>query len=113
VLNDKSDGNDAYVITNTSRPLLSHGPKGVKGNRRTHLYVEALRKFEEKCKKIDLTEAYKRAKPMYNGRLERTFAILKDEGTQTEMMTGANMEPVGQKRPSETVFGLSPKRRAL
>ena len=111
MLNDKSDGNDAYVITNTSRPLLSHGPKGVKGNRRTYLYVEALRKFEEECKRINLSEAYKRATPMYSGRLERTFAILKDN--QPDMITGANMEPVGHKRPSESAFGLSPKRHAM
>jgi len=114
-LNEKADGNDSYVITNTSRPLLSHGPKGIKGNRRTYLYVEALRKFEEEAKRMDLTEAYKRARPMYNGRLERTFAVLKDEGpgNQSGVVTGGNSEPVGNKRPSESAFGLSPKRLAM
>ncbi len=112
VLNDKNDGTESYCITNTSRPLLSIGPKGGKGNRRSYLYIEALRNFEAECKKIDLTEAYKKAKPMYNGRLERTFVLLKEE-EGTAAVSGGNAEPLGLKRPPETTLSKSPKRPAM
>ena len=61
---------------------MSHRPKGVKG--------------KDECRRVDLTEAYKRAKPMYNGRLERTFVLLKEEGVDV-LVTGSNTEPVGTK----------------
>jgi hypothetical protein len=69
--------------------------KGVKTTRRTYLYVEALKKFEEESKEIDLTEAYRKARPAFTGKLERTFIILKDEPDAEPMVTGSNTEPVG------------------
>lgn len=113
VLNERNDENDAFCVSNTSRPLLSFGPKGVKGNRRTYLYVEALRKFETEARRADLTEAYKKAKPMYNGRMERTFVLLKEEDASgAGPLSGVNREPIG-KRPSETQYENDPKRPTL
>lgn len=98
LLNSRDSTLDAYVIGNAARPLLSHGPKGSKVSRRSYLYVEAIRKFDKECKEMDLTEAYKRARPSFIGRLERTFIVLKDNpGEEIEIVTGANREPVGEK----------------
>ena len=100
VLNEKDPGLEAYVIGNATRPLLSYGPKNSRSMRRTYLYVEALQKFEKEVQGIDLTEAYKRAKPAFTGKLERSFIVLKDNpGEETEMdveqiLTGANAEPM-------------------
>jgi hypothetical protein len=47
---------------------------------------------------LDLSDAYKKAKPMYAGRLERTFVILKDnQPPELEAATGSNREPVGKR----------------
>jgi hypothetical protein len=98
VLNAKDSTLDAYVIGNAPRPLLSYGVKGQKTSRRTYLYVEALTKFEKEAKEIDLTDAYKRARPGFTGKLERTFIILKDnQDEDVEMVSGSNAEPIGQK----------------
>ncbi len=97
VLNAKDSTLDTYVIGNAQRPLLSYGVKGVKSTRRTYLYVEALQKFEKEAKEIDLTEAYRRARPAFAGKLERTFIILKDGPEDEPMLTGSNTEPVSAK----------------
>ena len=47
MINSQDANLDSYVIGNTSRPILSHGSKGTKVNRRSYLYVEALRKIEK------------------------------------------------------------------
>ena len=110
MLNAKDDGTDAYTISNAARPLLSHGPKGSRGNRKTYLYVEALRHFEKEVSQLDLSDAYKKARPMYSGRLERTFIILKDDyNPDLEAVTGSNREPVG-KRLNVGAKGVPPKR---
>ena len=67
--------------------------------RRTFLYVDAIQKFEGEIKGLDLSEAYKKAKPSFTGKLERTFIVLKDlPGEETAMeiepATGANAEPL-------------------
>ncbi len=111
VINEKDPAIDSFCIGNTLRPLLSYGPKGVRGGRRTFLFVEALRKFEEEAKLIDLTEAYKKAKPMYNGRLEHTFVVLKEEKGGEVIISGANSEPVGVKRPAQDGEMTSSKRK--
>lgn len=49
---------------------------------------------------MDYTEAYKKARPMYNGRMEHTFVVLKEEGVASENVTVGNREPMG-KRPLE------------
>jgi hypothetical protein len=64
------------------------------------MYMEAIQKFEADTKDLDLTEAYKKAKPAFTGRLERTFVLLKDNPGEEEPMdlgnvaTGANLEPL-------------------
>jgi hypothetical protein len=68
--------------------------------RRSYLFIEALQKFEPETKNLDLTEAYKKAKPSFTGKLERTFVLLKDSPGDEEPMdlesaaTGANLEPL-------------------
>jgi hypothetical protein len=99
-LNAKDPGLEAYVIGNMSRPLLSHGPKNSRSLRRTYLYIEAIQKFAEDFKNVDLSEAYKKARPAFTGRLERNFVVLKDslEGETAmdvdQVATGANLEPL-------------------
>lgn len=98
-INESDNANDAFCVTNAARPLLSFGPKNTKGNRRTYLYVEALRRFNQDLKKLNLTDVYKRAKPVYGGRMQHTFGVLKEEGPDTNIdlniPSGANAEPVG------------------
>jgi len=90
---------------------MSYGPKGGKGSRRTFLYVEALRKFQDEVKVMDLKDAYKRALPTYAGRLEHTFVILKDSDAEAKgLMTGSNNVPIGNKRQAEEESESSPKR---
>jgi hypothetical protein len=46
---------------------------------------------------MNLDEAYKRARPAFIGRLERTFVVLKDEREEVDdKLTGSNMEPLGK-----------------
>jgi hypothetical protein len=98
VLNVKDSTLDTYVIGNAQRPILSYGVKGQKSARRSYLYMEALTKFEKEAKELDLTEAYKRARPSFTGKLERNFIILKDNiDEDVEMASGSNTEPIGQK----------------
>jgi hypothetical protein len=64
------------------------------------MYVEALQKFEADTKNLDLTEAYKKARPAFTGKLERSFLLLKDnpgeEDMDTDLATGANAEPLNK-----------------
>ncbi len=98
MLNAKDPGLEAYVIGNQSRPLLSYGPKNSRTLRRTYLYVDAIQKFETEAKELDLTEAYKKARPSFTGKLERSFILLKDNPGEEQPMeteaTGANLEPI-------------------
>jgi hypothetical protein len=71
-LNEKDPGLEAYVIGNATRPLLLYGPKNSRSMRRTYLYVEALQKFDKEVQGMDLTEAYRRAKPAFTG-IERLY----------------------------------------
>jgi hypothetical protein len=100
VLNAKDPSLDCYVIGNNVRPLLSYGPKNSRTLRRTFMYVEALQKFEADTKNLDLTEAYKKARPAFTGKLERNFLLLKDnpgeEDMDMEPATGANAEPLSK-----------------
>lgn len=68
------------------------------------MFVESLRRFPKECARMDLTEAYKRAKPMFDGRLEHTFVVLKDEHVvteQAEKASGSNRVPIGKKRGAD------------
>ncbi len=97
-MNSKDSTLDTYVIGNSQRPVLSYGTKGNKTERRSYLYVEALNKFEEEVKELDLSEAYRRARPAFRGKLEQTFIILKDsQGEEEQVTTGSNTEPVKEK----------------
>ncbi len=65
---------------------------------------------------MDLSEAYKKALPMYSGRLEHTFVVLKDDTAPEKgegQTTGSNAEPVGQKRPAPDNEEGKSKRMAL
>jgi hypothetical protein len=98
-LNSKDPGLEAYVIGNMARPLLSYGPKNSRSMRRTFLYIEAIQKFEQEMREVDLSEAYKKARPAFNGRLERNFVVLKDQQGEDareveQVATGANLEPI-------------------
>ncbi len=101
---DQEVENDAFCVTTAARPLLSYGPKNIRGNRRTFLYVEALRKFNQELKKLNLAEVYKRAKTTYAGRMQHTFAILKEDGPDPDLDlnvgSGGNAEPLGERMES-------------
>jgi hypothetical protein len=64
------------------------------------MYIEALQKFEADTKGLDLSEAYRKAKPAFSGKLERHFILLKDKpGEEAPMdvdqiLTGSNTEPL-------------------
>lgn len=113
VINESDPTIDSFCISNTSRPLLSVGTKGGKGSRRTYLYVEALRKYPDELKRVDYTEAYKKARPMYNGRMERTFVVLREDGVDVNQVTGVNREPLGKRPLEDGVNGEPSKRQAL
>lgn len=96
-ISETDNANDAYCITNAARPLLSFGPKGAKGNRRTFVYVEALRRFHQELKALDLTDIYKRARHVYGGRMQHTFAVLTEDGPDTNIeVSGSNAVPLGE-----------------
>lgn len=64
---------------------------------------------------MDYTEAYKTAKPMYNGRMERTLVVLKDDDATENpenQVSGGNREPLG-KRTLEDQSAEPSKRLAL
>lgn len=96
---EMNPGSDAFCITTANRPLMSVGTKGTRGNRKTFLYVEAIRKFPDEVRAMNLDEAYKLARNQYQGRMEHTFIVLKEgvESART-MTTGANNVPVAGKR---------------
>ena len=100
---------DAYCVQNGVRPLLSYGAKGTRVGRKTFLFASALRQWEHLHDRLDLAEAYKKAKNTFNGKLEQLFVVLK-EG-RSEHLTGVNQIPVGQKRNAEEpLAGPSAKR---
>ncbi len=88
------------MVGNVARPVMSHGPKNSRSLRRTYMYLEAIQKFQEHTKSLDLSEAYKKARPAFTGKLERNFVLLKDgPGEELPMdtgtvATGANAEPL-------------------
>jgi hypothetical protein len=103
-ISDQEKENDAFCVTTAARPLLSYGSRTVRGNRRTFLYAEALRKFNQEVKKLNLQDIYKRAKPTYAGKMQHTFAILKEDGPDPNLdldnaASGSNAEPIGERVP--------------
>jgi len=79
------------------------------------LFVEALRKYSLESKVADFSEAYKLALPIFKGRLEQTFIVLKDAkddneaelGAGPSVVTGSNQVPVGIKRAAQGDLGES------
>ena len=114
MLSDQSPTHDAYCIGNGLRPLLSYGPKESKSGRKTYLFVEALRRYADEARMLtpsDLSEAYKRARPMYSGRLEHTYVVLKDD-VHPEDVSGSNKEPIGGKRRASPTRDFQNKKKA-
>jgi len=112
ILSAKGGPNDAYCITNSTRPLLCVGPRGSKGGRKTLLYVEALRRYSEEMKGANLEEAYKLALPIYKERLDQTFIVLKDSNAE-RVQTGANKVPLGKRQAQDPLeSGATSKRQA-
>ena len=63
-------------------------------------------------KSLHLEEAYKLALPVFKGRLEQTFIVLKDAEVE-KVATGSNNVPMGIKRTaSEILLAGDPKRPA-
>ena len=107
VIMEQNPGTDAFCITNANRPLMSVGSKGIRGGRKTYLYVEAIRKFQDEVRVLNLDEAYKLARNQYVGRMEHTFIVLKEDATVSKtMITGANSVPMGVKRDRGTDEGV-------
>ena len=103
---------DAYCAANGARPLLSYGAKGTRVGRKTFLFAAALRQWEHLHDQMDLTEAYKKAKKNFTGKMEQLFVVLK-EGVELSDLpagTGANRVSVGSKRPRMDTAGNAPKR---
>ncbi len=99
---------DAYCVQNGARPLLSYGAKGTRVGRKTFLFVSALRQWEGLHGSMDLTEAYKRARNGFVGKMEQLFVVLKEpDGTP---VSGANQEPVRNKRSADEALGNSSKK---
>jgi hypothetical protein len=99
---------DAYCVQNGVRPLLSYGAKGTRVGRKTFLFVAALRQWESLHGSMDLTEAYKRAKGNFLGKMEQVFVVLKEPDDTPA--SGANQEPVRNKRKADEPLNSSPKR---
>jgi hypothetical protein len=99
---------DAYCVSNGIRPLLSYGAKGTRVGRKTFLFVSALKQWESLHHLMDLTEAYKRAKASFKGKMEQLFVVLKEN--QPIPLTGSNNVPLSNKRPAEEKLANDPKR---
>ena len=76
------------------------------------LFVEAIRRYSQELKEVHLDEAYKLALPIFKGRLEQTFIVLKDN-VSDRVTTGANEVPLGAKRvATDELAPLGSKRHA-
>jgi hypothetical protein len=64
------------------------------------VYIDAIKRYGTEPQLLDLTEAYRKAKPAFTGKLERSFILLKDNPGEEEPMdlesvaTGSNLEPL-------------------
>jgi hypothetical protein len=104
---------DAYCVSNGVRPLLSYGAKGTRVGRKTYIFTTALKNFESLHGQMDLTEAYKKARNTFAGKMEQVFVVLK-EGVYSAMVSGSNGEPLGEKtgekRRADDLLGNAPKK---
>jgi hypothetical protein len=109
VIKQQNPNMDAYCVANGIRPLFSYGAKGTRIGRKTFLFVQALRQWEGLLSQMDLTEAYKRARNTFAGKMEQLFVVLKEDGG--EPGTGANKQPLGGgKRPADEALSNSAKK---
>ncbi len=99
MIKQQSPTMDAYCVANGVRPLLSYGAKGTRIGRKTFLFVQALRQWESLIPQMDLTEAYKRARNTFAGKMEQLFVVLKEDGGNPA--SGSNNLPLGGKRTAE------------
>ena len=99
---------DAYCVANGVRPLLSYGAKGTKVGRKTYIFTAALKQWESLHAQMDLTEAYRRARNTFAGKMEQVFVVLKENGGQN--LSGANQIPVGVKRRANDDHSRGAKR---
>jgi len=93
-----TENTDSFVQGFSSRPLLhyyrSEGSTiSVEGVNRTYTFVEAVSKFGHLVPPSGLLNAYKRARPSFNGCLEQYFVILREEGPP--IASGFNAAPLG------------------
>ena len=109
MIKSQNSSMDAYCVANGIRPLLSYGAKGTRIGRKTFLFVAALKQWEHLHSSMDLTEAYKRARNTFTGKVEHMFVVLKEGGAPLGV-TGANSVPVGNKRPPEEELSNAAKR---
>jgi hypothetical protein len=104
---------DAYCVANGVRPLLSYGAKGTRVGRKTFIFTTALKNWENLHSKMDLSEAYKKARNTFAGKMEQVFVVLK-EGVYSSMLSGSNTQPLGakpgEKRRAEENIGNDPKK---
>lgn len=104
---------DAYCVANGARPLLSYGAKGTRVGRKTFLFAAALRQWESLHEQMDLSEAYKKARKNFTGKMEQLFVVLK-EGVDPDNLpqggSGANRVALGNKRPRKDNAGNPPKK---
>jgi hypothetical protein len=96
VIKTQNQSMDAYCVSNGVRPLLSYGAKGTRVGRKTYIFTTALKNFESLHHLMDLSEAYKKARNTFAGKMEQVFVVLK-EGVYSAMVTGANSDPIGDK----------------
>ncbi len=59
---------DAFCVANDTQPLLSFEAKGSRIGQNTFLFVEALRQWESLQSKLDLNEAYMKARGTFTGK---------------------------------------------
>ena len=111
-LERETDTVESYCIGNTSRPLLSFGKRGSK-QKRTYLYVEALREFKHLKGKLDLTEAYRKAGDQFKDRLEHCFVFMCDGDAKSSKLSGGNRVPLGNKRKAAPAGELAAKKKPI
>jgi hypothetical protein len=97
-------------VANGARPLLSYGAKGTRVGRKTFLFAQALRQWESLHSQMDLSEAYKRAKQNFAGKMEQMFVVLKEDVDVTGVASGSNQVPIGNKRKNDEEIGNQAKK---
>lgn len=85
------------MVGNAMRPIMSYGTKNDRASRKSFLYVEAIRKFQKECRNVDFSEAYKKARPNFVGRMETNFIVLLDKEGEETVVSGSNAVPLAER----------------